>query len=96
MLTFGSYHSQIDYGIKLVEYMLKNDIKCMDPKEHAQEKFSAQLQKDFKGTTWATGCKSWYLSKKAGEIQFLWPKTVTSFYFMLNKKIDYNKDYIKN
>lgn len=87
---------QIDYGIRLLEYMLKNNIQCMDPKEEAQDKFSAQLQKGFKGTTWATGCKSWYLSKKSGEIQFLWPKTVTSFYFMLNKKIEHTKDYIKN
>ncbi|CAO3618430.1 unnamed protein product [Mucor fragilis] len=87
---------QIDYGIRLLDYMLRKNIQCMDPKKDAQEKFSAQLQRDFKGTTWATGCKSWYQSKQNGEIQFLWPKTVTSFYFMLNKKIEPSKDYIIN
>lgn len=84
----------MEYGVNLVEYMIKNNIKCMDPKEDAQEKFSSQLQRDFKGTTWASGCQSWYFSKQ-GEIQFLWPKTVTSFYFAL-KMTNFEQDYIRN
>lgn len=86
--------SQVDYAVSLVEHMIKDNITCMDPTEKAQEKFSTELQSAFKGTTWASGCSSWYLSKK-GEIQFLWPKTVTSFYFNLKKR-NYETDYIKN
>jgi hypothetical protein len=41
--------SQVDYGIKLVDYMIKNRIKCMDPTANAQEQFTSELQKDFKG-----------------------------------------------
>ena len=66
----------------------------MDPTEKAQEKFITTLQRDLKGTTWLTGCNSWYQSKK-GQVQFLWPKTVISFYFNL-KKTNYEQDYIKN
>ncbi|CAO3607274.1 unnamed protein product [Mucor hiemalis] len=85
---------QVEYGINMVEYMMKQNITCMEPSEMAQEMFSKQLQRDFKGTTWATGCSSWYLSKK-GEIQFLWPKNVISFFYNL-KKYNYDTDYIKN
>jgi hypothetical protein len=66
----------------------------MDPTEKAQEKFSADVQRAFKGTAWASGCSSWYLSEK-GQIQFLWPKTVISFYFNLKKR-NLNADYINN
>ncbi|KAI8077569.1 putative FAD-binding monooxygenase [Thamnidium elegans] len=85
---------QVDYGISMIEYMLKNNITCMDPTEKAQEKFTTKLQSGFKGTTWTSGCNSWYFSE-TGIIQFLWPKTIISFYFMLKKK-NYETDYIKN
>ncbi|KAI9481502.1 MAG: hypothetical protein EXX96DRAFT_566975 [Benjaminiella poitrasii] len=84
---------QVDYSISLIKYMMKNNITCLDPKEEAQDKFYAKLQNSFKGTTWATGCQSWYLGK-TGEIQFLWPKTVINYYFTLKKKVfdDYEED----
>lgn len=84
----------MDYGINLIEHMLKNNITCMDPTEKAQEKFTAKLQSGFKGTVWTSGCGSWYFSE-TGVIQFLWPKTIISFYLMLRKK-SYETDYIKN
>lgn len=82
----------MDYMISLMKYMIKNQIKSMEPKEKAQEKFSNELQAGFKNTVWTSGCNSWYLDKNGG-IQFLWPKTVTSFYFML-KRTNFEADYI--
>ncbi|KAI8881608.1 alpha/beta hydrolase fold-3 domain protein [Backusella circina FSU 941] len=82
---------QILAGIKQMKYQIKHNIKSMDPKNSSQEKFSQELQKGFKGTTWASGCRSWYLNQK-GEIQALWPWSVTRFWWML-RSTNYRRDY---
>ncbi|KAI8876652.1 FAD/NAD(P)-binding domain-containing protein [Backusella circina FSU 941] len=84
---------QILAGIKQMKYQIKHKIKSMDPKKDSQETFSNKLQKGFKGTTWASGCRSWYLNQR-GEIQALWPWSVTWFWWMLrstNYRAHYNK-----
>ncbi|CAO0799620.1 unnamed protein product [Mucor circinelloides] len=86
--------SQIDYCIKMMSYMIKNRIICLDPTEKAQDTFSSDLQSRFKGTVWRGGCDSWYINKH-GDIQTLWPSTVTSFINML-KYTDYDANFIKN
>lgn len=65
----------------------------MDPTEKAQETFSSDLQERLKGTVWTTGCKSWYMNKR-GDIQVLWPQTVTKFINMF-KNTDFESDFIK-
>lgn len=78
----------------MIEYMMKNQITSLDPTEKAQETFSSGLQARFEGTVWRGGCESWYINKH-GDIQTLWPSTVTSFIKML-KHTDYEENYIKN
>jgi hypothetical protein len=78
----------------MMNYMIKNRITSLDPSEKAQEAFSSDLQNNFKGTVWQAGCKSWYMNKR-GDIQSLWPKTVTRFMLML-RSTDYESDFIKN
>lgn len=73
--------------------MIKNQIKSLDPTEKAQEAFSSDLQSQFKGTVWRSGCDSWYINKH-GDIQVLWPSTVTSFIKML-KHTDYEANYME-
>jgi hypothetical protein len=76
-----------------MKHQIKHNIKSMDPKKDSQETFSKELQKGFKGTTWASGCRSWYLNQR-GEIQALWPWSVTWFWWMLrstNYQAHYNK-----
>jgi hypothetical protein len=84
-------YSQVQYGIDMVKYMVKNNIRYMDPTEKAQEAFSSDLQSRFKGTVWTGGCSSWYMNKH-GEIQSLWPETVMKFFKML-KTADYVNDF---
>lgn len=91
---FSRLYSQIEYGVRMIKYMIKNNISTMDPTEKAQETFSSDLQSRFKGTVWTGGCKSWYMNKH-GDIQSLWPGTVMQFFKML-KTADYESDFIKN
>ncbi|KAI7899854.1 putative flavoprotein [Cokeromyces recurvatus] len=85
---------QVDYSIRIIKHMMKNNIVSLDPKKEAQDRFYSKLQHDFKGTTWVTGCQSWYIGR-TGDIQFLWPKTVTSYYLTLKKNVfdDYIQTY---
>ncbi|KAG2208916.1 hypothetical protein INT47_011056 [Mucor saturninus] len=86
--------SQVDYGIRMIKYMMKNKIASLDPTEKAQETFSADIQSKFKGTVWKGGCQSWYMNKD-GEIQSLWPESVLKFIAML-RRVDYESDFIKS
>ena len=49
------YDSQVDYAIKCIRLMKKEGWAAIEPKESAQEEFSANLQEKFKGTVWTTG-----------------------------------------
>lgn len=91
---FHFTYSQVNYGIEMVRYMIKNKITSLEPTEKAQEAFSADLQSRFKGTVWQGGCQSWYMNK-FGHIQALWPQSVMNFISML-KGTDYESDFIKH
>ncbi|KAI8147575.1 hypothetical protein BJV82DRAFT_596084 [Fennellomyces sp. T-0311] len=73
---------QVDYAIKCIRLMKKKAWVAIEPKESAQEKFSADLQEKFKGTVWTTGCRSWYMNE-VGQIWGLWCGTVTAFWWLL-------------
>lgn len=77
----------------MVRYMIKNNIASLEPTEKAQDVFSSDLQKRFKGTVWQGGCQSWYMNN-SGVIQSLWPQNVMKFMAML-RGTDYENDFIK-
>ncbi|KAI9257354.1 flavoprotein [Phascolomyces articulosus] len=86
---------QVDYAIKCLKHMVRNNLAALEPKESAQELFSKNLQKDFNGTVWKGGCRSWYMND-AGEIYGLWKGPIMSFYWALrspnfNDFIEYKK-----
>lgn len=87
-------YSQVNYGVDMIKYMMKNKITTLDPTEKAQATFSANLQSKFEGTVWKGGCHSWYMNDD-GEIRSLWPESVISFIRML-RRVDYESDFIKN
>ncbi|KAI9489657.1 flavin-binding monooxygenase-like protein [Zychaea mexicana] len=70
---------QVNYAIKCIKRMLKKNLAAIEPKESAQDQFSKKLQKNFEGTVWKGGCRSWYMND-AGEIYGLWSGPVTSFW----------------
>lgn len=46
-----------------MKHALKNNIAAMEPKLAAQNAYTANLKRKFKGTVWKSGCSSWYLNK---------------------------------
>jgi cation diffusion facilitator CzcD-associated flavoprotein CzcO len=64
--------SQINYILKYLKTLRKNQNKYLDLKPMVQREFNADIQERFKGTTWTSGCNSWYLTKD-GKNTTLWP-----------------------
>lgn len=87
----------MNYVIKLLEEMQKSKIRTIEPKLESQVNFTDNLRKGFKGSTWTTGCKSWYLDRH-GNINVLWPSSVPHFYFALKNvnMDDFDKDCNKD
>lgn len=50
----------------------------LDVRAEAQAAFNADLQARFKGTVWASGCKSWYLNAD-GKNTTLYPRLTREF-----------------
>lgn len=72
---------------------MQHRIQSMEPTKTAQETFSTNLRDKFKGTVWASGCKSWYMNKH-GDVQSLWPQSVMKFIVTL-KDTDFESDFIR-
>ena len=64
--------SQINYILKYLKTLRKTQNKYFDLKPMVQREFNADIQERFKGTTWTSGCNSWYLTKD-GKNTTLWP-----------------------
>lgn len=64
--------SQINYILKYLKTLRKSQNKYLDLKPMVQREFNADIQERFKGTTWTSGCNSWYLTKD-GKNTTLWP-----------------------
>lgn len=55
--------SQLDYALKGIEKILKDDLKMLDVKEGVQRRHNKAIQKRLARTNWNSGCKSWYLTE---------------------------------
>ena len=55
--------SQLDYAVKGIEKILKDDLKMLDVKEGVQRRHNKAIQKRLARTNWNSGCKSWYLTE---------------------------------
>ncbi|MEX1666232.1 flavin-containing monooxygenase [Zhongshania arctica] len=64
--------SQINYILKYLKTLRNNRNKYLDLKPMVQREFNADIQQRFIGTTWTSGCNSWYLTKD-GKNTTLWP-----------------------
>jgi cation diffusion facilitator CzcD-associated flavoprotein CzcO len=54
---------QIDYAVRSITTVLKNDLRYLDVRQDVQLRYNEQIQKRLGKTTWMTGCSSWYLTK---------------------------------
>lgn len=65
--------SQIHYILQCVQKLKNQNLRYLDAKSSAQEKFHQRVQKRMKRSIWRTGgCESWYLNE-SGENYSLWP-----------------------
>lgn len=53
---------QLDYVVKAVTRILREDLRYLDVDDGAQRRHNQQLQRRLRKTTWMSGCTSWYLT----------------------------------
>jgi cation diffusion facilitator CzcD-associated flavoprotein CzcO len=70
--------SQMNYVMSYIELLEQRDGAYLDVKKEIQTAHNQVLQKQFGGTVWASGCKSWYLNVE-GKNTTLWPKLTVSY-----------------
>lgn len=71
--------SQANYIMKYVELLEKSGANAfLDLKPNAQERYNRFLEKHFRKTVWASGCKSWYVNAK-GRNTTLYPRLTVNF-----------------
>lgn len=64
--------SQIGYVMRCLKTMQEQGIRCVEVRPEVQAAFNADLQAEFAGSVWTSGCKSWYLHE-SGKNTTLWP-----------------------
>lgn len=64
--------SQIHYVLQYLGTLRGNPNEYMNVKPEVQKAFNEDVQRRFKGTTWTSGCNSWYLTAD-GKNTTLWP-----------------------
>jgi len=70
--------SQIDYIVRGIRTILKQDLKMLDVRAEAQIRYNKSIQKRLSRTNWNSGCKSWYLSED-GFNATMYPGFATQF-----------------
>lgn len=84
--------SQMNYIMQYLEQLEKHGNKTyLDVKPEVQKIYNAILQSKFENTTWASGCKSWYINKN-GKNTAIYPG-LTKQYRKETRALDLN-DYI--
>jgi len=70
VLTFTEI--QMEYIVKAVAHMARNNLKSLEIKKKVQDKFNRGIQWRMKHTSWTSGCNSWYLTD-SGKNTTLYP-----------------------
>ena len=64
--------SQVNYILQLIQTTDRTHAHGIVVKDHIQDAFNAEIQKQFAGTVWQSGCVSWY-QQDGGKNFALWP-----------------------
>ncbi len=54
---------QLDYAVRGISTILNTDLRYLDVREDVQRRYNERIQRRLAGTTWMSGCRSWYLTK---------------------------------
>ncbi|HEY1589449.1 MAG TPA: hypothetical protein VGG00_06925, partial [Rhodanobacter sp.] len=74
----GIAEIQIKYIMQFIRMLKKGEVKAVAAKAVAQEKYNDRIRHGFQGTTWVTGCTSWYLDTKTN-MPRMYPFTPNQF-----------------
>jgi cation diffusion facilitator CzcD-associated flavoprotein CzcO len=72
--------SQIRYSVKLIRRVLRSAGATVDVRADVQESFNQRVQRAFRGSVWASGCKSWYQGENGRQVA-LWPGFTFTYWF---------------
>lgn len=78
--------SQVNYILQMIQALERTQTDAIVVKESVQVRFNANLQKQFKGTVWQSGCASWY-QQDGGKNFALWP-SYTWKYWLKTQKVN--------
>lgn len=70
--------SQMNYIMQYIKFLEKSEGGFLDLKPAVQEAYNKKLQKQFNGTVWSSGCKSWYINR-TGKNTTIFPRLATTF-----------------
>lgn len=71
--------AQVDYIVAALRRLLKSGKRSMEVRPEVQARSYADVQRRLKGTVWASGCRSWYLSAD-GRNDALWPGSTFDYW----------------
>ncbi|OBI87910.1 flavin-containing monooxygenase [Mycobacterium asiaticum] len=73
------YESQANYIASTISYARTHSVAALEPTRHAQEAYTAEVDRLSVGTVWSSGgCRSWYLNAN-GRNTNLWPGGTFSY-----------------
>jgi cation diffusion facilitator CzcD-associated flavoprotein CzcO len=70
--------SQVRYVVDAIRTMRERGLATVDVRPDAQASYNARIQERLARTVWASGCKSWYLTR-TGKNTTLWPGSTVEF-----------------
>ena len=71
--------AQADYIVAALRRLRKSGKRTMEVRAEVQARSYADVQRRLKGTVWASGCRSWYLSAD-GRNDTLWPGSTLDYW----------------
>jgi hypothetical protein len=76
--------SQFRYVVACVKAVRDRGLRYLDLQPEVQARYNRQLQDDARGTVWARGCQSWYLTAD-GKQTVNWPGFTFTYRYMTRK-----------
>jgi cation diffusion facilitator CzcD-associated flavoprotein CzcO len=70
--------AQVRYVLDAIKTMRDRGLVTVDVRPDSQASYNARLQERLARTVWASGCKSWYLTR-SGKNTTLWPGSTVEF-----------------
>lgn len=79
---------QIAYAVAGIKRILEEDLIWMDVRREVQDRYNEKIQRRLRGTTWMSGCASWYLTAD-GFNASMYPGFATQY---LRQMLDIDRD----